>query len=197
MKIVLTLVLALTTLSLAHASPKKSESTHANLDVAKSQALWTGKKLAGSHNGKILFKGGMFEFKKNLLSGGEVVADLTSITNEDVKDAGYNQKLVGHLKSPDFFDVEKFPKARFTSTAIKAGGEGGASHTVTGNLELHGVTKSVTFPATIRVSGDGADVDADLAINRKDFGIVFEGMKDDLIKDNVSIKLTIRAKKGT
>ncbi|WP_394836960.1 YceI family protein [Pendulispora rubella] len=107
------------------------------------------------------------------------------------------EKLTGHLKTPDFFDVAKFPTAKFTSTSIRAGGEKGASHTITGNLELHGVTKSITFPATIKVNGDQLDTDAEFAINRKDFGIVYPGKPDDLIKDEVLIKLAIRAKKAS
>src|ERR1041384_4980011 len=82
-------------------------------------------------------------------------------------------KLAGHLKTPDFFDAEKFPKAKFTSTAIKAGGENGATHTVSGNLELHGVTKGITFPAKIKIEADQVTVDAEFAINRKDFSIVY------------------------
>ena len=105
-------------------------------------------------------------------------------------------KLAGHLKTPDFFDAEKFPKAKFTSTAIKAGGEGGATHTVTGNLELHGVTKAITFPAKIKVDGDTVTVDAEFAINRKDFDIKYAGMADDLIKDDVLLKLSLHAKKA-
>lgn len=105
-------------------------------------------------------------------------------------------KLAGHLKTPDFFDAEKFPKAKFTSTAIKAGGENGATHTVSGNLELHGVTKGITFPAKIKIGADQVSVDAEFAINRKDFSIVYPGMPDDLIKDDVLIKLGIHAKKA-
>jgi len=105
-------------------------------------------------------------------------------------------KLAGHLKSPDFFDAEKFPKAKFTSTAIKAGGENGATHTVSGNLELHGVTKGITFPAKIKIDADQVSVDAEFAINRKDFSIVYPGMPDDLIKDDVLIKLALHAKKA-
>jgi len=99
------------------------------------------------------------------------------------------------LKSPDFFDVEKFPKAKFVSTAIKAGGDNGATHTVTGNLELHGVTKAITFPAQIKVDPDAVSVVAEFSINRKDFSIVYPGMPDDLIKDDVLLKLSLHAKK--
>jgi polyisoprenoid-binding protein YceI len=101
---------------------------------------------------------------------------------------------VGHLKSPDFFDVAQFPTATFTSTAIKAGAEGGATHTVTGTLDLHGVKKSITFPATIAVGADTVSVKSEFAINRKDFNIVYPGKPDDLIKDEVLLKLDIAAK---
>ena len=69
---------------------------------------------------------------------------------------------------------------------------GGATHTVTGNLELHGVKKSITFPATIQVTLDNAAVDAEFAIDRKDFGIVYAGKADDLIRDGVVIKLNLK-----
>ncbi len=101
------------------------------------------------------------------------------------------------MKTPDFFDVAKFPDAKFESTAIKAGGEKGATHTVTGNLTMHGVTKSITFPATISVTPDTATVDATFAINRKDFGINYAGAADNLIRDDVVMKLAIRAKKAS
>lgn len=103
------------------------------------------------------------------------------------------EKLKGHLMSADLFDVEKFPTAEFSSTKI-APAEGG-KYQVTGNLTLHGVTKSIVFPATIALSPEGAAVSAEFGINRKDFGIVYPGMPDDLIKDDVLIKLDLKAKK--
>jgi polyisoprenoid-binding protein YceI len=105
-------------------------------------------------------------------------------------------RLTGHLKSPDFFDVQRYPQATFTSTSVRAGAADGATHTVTGNLELHGVTKSISFPARIGITGDAVAVDAEFVIDRKDFGIAYPGAPDDLIKDDVLIKLKIRAKGG-
>lgn len=102
-------------------------------------------------------------------------------------------KLTEHLKSPDFFDVAKFPRATFTSTEIKAGGDKGATHTVTGTLDLHGVKKTVRFPATINVAADMVTVASEFAINRKDFGIVYAGKADDLIRDEVVLKLSVKA----
>lgn len=82
------------------------------------------------------------------------------------------------------------------STEIRKGGEKGATHTVTGNLTIKGITKSVTFPATSNVAGDNASLDAEFAINRRDFSLNYAGMPNDLIRDDVLIKLAIKAKKA-
>ena len=102
-------------------------------------------------------------------------------------------KLTEHLKSSDFFDVAKFSKATFASSEIKAGGEKGATHTVTGTLDLHGVKKIVTFPATIKVEADAISVISEFAVDRKDFGLVYPGKADDLIRDEVLLKLSVKA----
>src|SRR6185503_8306340 len=103
--------------------------------------------------------------------------------------------LTKHLQTPDFFDVAKFPQATFTSTDIKPGGEKGASHTITGNFQLHGVTKSISFPATISATGEGVSVESTFAINRKDFGINFAGAADNAIRDNVVMTLHIKGER--
>ena len=106
-------------------------------------------------------------------------------------------RLTGHLKSPDFFDVAKHPKSTFESTAIKPGSTDAkakdATHTVTGNLMLHGVTKSIQFPVKLGVTPESATLDSEFFINRKDFGISYPGMTNDLIRDEVVIRLGVRA----
>ena len=99
--------------------------------------------------------------------------------------------LTGHLKSADFFDAEKHPKATFDSTEIKAGGSEGYSHTVVGNLGLHGVKKQITFPANISMKDGKVDVDSEFSINRKDFEMNYAGKADNLIRDEVVIKLDL------
>lgn len=159
-------------------------------DGAGSKIGWTGSKVTGKHDGGF----GTFNGVVNLVdatpekSSVVVEIDVASISTD-------SEKLVGHLKSADFFDVGKFAKAKFESTAVTKGGDKGASHTVTGNLTMHGITKSISFPATVAVVGDAVNVDADFAINRKDFAINYPGKQDDLIRDDVLIKLAIRAKK--
>jgi polyisoprenoid-binding protein YceI len=101
--------------------------------------------------------------------------------------------LTDHLKGADFFDVAKFPKASFTSTAIAPKtGTAGVTHEVTGDLDLHGVKKSITFPASITVDERGAKGTAEFTINRKEFGIAYAGKPDDLIKDEVLLKLNLQ-----
>jgi len=152
---------------------------------------FVGAKVSAKHNGSFKSFRGTINLVGNDPTKSTVNAEI-DIASLSIDPA----KLAGHLKSPDFFDAEKFPKGKFTSTAIKAGGENGATHTISGNLELHGVTKGITFPATIKVDGEQVTVDAEFAINRKDFSIVYPGMPDDLIKDDVLIKVALHAKKA-
>jgi len=100
------------------------------------------------------------------------------------------EQLTGHLKTADFFDVAKYPKATFISTKIEPGTANGATHMVTGNFDLHGVKKSISFPATIQVAPDSVSINAEFSVNRKDFGINYPGKADDLIRDAVVIKLS-------
>jgi polyisoprenoid-binding protein YceI len=96
-------------------------------------------------------------------------------------------QLQDHLKSVDFFDAKHFPSATFESSTIQR--SGGDRYQVTGNLTLRGITKVITFPATIAVSPSKVSVQAEFSINRKDFGIEYPGLPDDLIKDNVLVRL--------
>lgn len=113
----------------------------------------------------------------------EILIDTTSLwTDED--------RLTGHLKSADFFDVENHATASFRSTSLVAAGDG---YSMTGNLDLHGVKKSITFPATIEVGDGTIHVLAEFVIQRFDFGIEYKGMADDLIRDEVVIRFDLTA----
>ena len=156
-----------------------------------SKIEFVGAKVTRKHDGAFQAFTGTVSLVDNEPTKSTVVAeiDIASLKADE-------EKLTGHLKSGDLLDATKFPQATFTSTSIKVGGDKGASHTVTGNFQLHGVTKSISFPATVKASGDAVDVDAEFAINRKDFGIVYPGMPDDLIKDDVLLKLHIHARRS-
>jgi len=158
---------------------------------ADSKIAFVGAKVSAKHDGAFNTFTGTVTLVDQAPEKSAVTAeiDVASITTD-------SEKLTRHLKSPDLLDVAQFPKATFASTSVRPGGDKGATHTVTGNFQLHGVTKSISFPATLKVAGDVVHVDAEFAINRKDFGIVYPGIPDDLIKDDVLLKLTIRAKKS-
>jgi len=155
-----------------------------------SKIAFVGSKVTGKHDGAF----GTFTGTLTLVDGDPLKSTVKAEIDTDSISSD-NPKLTGHLKSADFFDTAKFPKARFTSTSVRPRFDRG-THDVTGNLELHGVTKSITFPATLRTTPEQVDLDAEFAINRKDFGIVYPGMPDDLIKDDVLIRLTVRSKKS-
>lgn len=167
----------------------KKKSTTFKLSDKDGSVGFVGAKVTDKHEGGFERFTGTIDYVDHDIekSSVEVEIDINSLSIEPAK-------LKGHLLSPDFFVPEKFPHAKFKSTKIvKKAGEG-SSHEITGNLELRGEKKSITFPATIKASGEGVDVEAEFAINRKDFGIVYPGMPDDLIKDDVLIKLSLHAK---
>lgn len=130
------------------------------------------------------------------LSGDQVQSVSFSVDTSSLQTDA--DKLTEHVKSPDFLDVAKFPTATFKSTSIVAKPSGAATHEVTGDLTMHGVTQQLTFPATINVTADSVTGRAEVAINRQKFGVVYPGMPDDLIKDEVVLQpsLVFSRKKG-
>lgn len=167
------------------AAAKKYQITPQN-----SKIEFVASKVTGSHNGSFGDFSGQVDFN------GTPEQSRVNITIKSESISTDTPDLTKHLKTADFFDVAKYPEATFVSTAIKAGGEGGASHTVTGNLTMHGVTKSITFPATISVTPDVATVDSTFSINRKDFSLNYPGAPDNAIRDNVVLTLHVRASKS-
>ena len=160
------------------------------ITAQNSKIEFIGSKVTSSNNGSFGDFSGQIDYAGTPETSHVSINIKTESLTTDTPD------LTKHLKTADFFDVAKYPEATFVSTSIKAGGDKGASHTVTGNLTLHGVTKAVTFPATISVTPDVASVDSTFSINRKDFGINYAGQTDNLIRDDVVLKLTIRASKS-
>ena len=159
------------------------------LTAENSKVEFTGSKVTGKHEGGFKAFTGTIDLvnAKAEESSVKVDIDTTSVYSD-------SEGLTGHLKSPDFFDVEKFPKANFTSTKIVADSTTGAgSYTITGDFDLHGQKKSITFPAKITVTDAEVAVESEFSINRKDFGIVYAGKTDDLIRDDVVIKLNLKS----
>lgn len=171
-------------------SPQPASAEKYSITPENSKIEFVGSKVTGSHNG------GFQRFSGDIDYTGDVATSRVRFTIDTDSITTDTPDLTKHLKTADFFDVAKYPQATFESTSITAGGDKGASHTVTGNLTLHGVTKSVTFPATIAVAPDAVTVDSTFSLNRKDFGINYAGLADDLIRDDVVLTLKIRGTKA-
>lgn len=153
----------------------------------KSKIEFVGAKVTRDHNGKFNNFDGGIEYAAGQPQKINFEIDLNSIETDD-------EKLTGHLKTPDFFDVATYPKATFTSTSLTpapAGSADGATHMLKGTLDLHGVQKEVTIPVKAEQSADGVRTTSEFTINRHDWNISYRGAADDLIKDNVLIKLDL------
>lgn len=158
----------------------------------RSSVGFTGAKVTGSHDGTFEQWSGTID-----LDPDDVTASSVAITIQMDSVQTEPERLLNHLKSEDFFDVEGHPTATFRSTrVVERPGANGATHQVTGNLTLRGETKSITFPATVAVGDDEVSARAEFVIQRADFGIVYTGMADDLIEDEVVIRFDVHAPRG-
>lgn len=178
--------------AVASAAPLKGEGLAITPENSKIE--FTGAKVTGKHTGKFHKFSGTLDLVADKPEDSKVTVsiDLSSVKTDQAK-------LDGHLQSADFWDVGKFATATFTSTSIKAEkGPKGQTHTITGNFNLHGVEKSITFPAEISVKADKVEAKASFGVNRKTWQIEYAGKADDLIKDDVLIEFDLelpRAKK--
>lgn len=159
------------------------------INPENSKISFVGSKVTGKHDGGFKQFSGSIRLvnSKPQESTVSVEIDMPSVyTDAD--------GLTEHLQTGDFFEVGKYPKSTFVSTKIVPDAAKGAdAFMVTGDLEMRGVKKSVTFPATIVVGEADVSVNAEFSINRKDFGILYAGKADDLIRDDVVIKLDLKA----
>ncbi len=154
-----------------------------------SKVEFTGSKVTGKHDGGFKAFRGVIDLVGEKAEGSRVVVeiDMDSVFTDA-------EGLTKHLQTDDFFFIEKYPKSSFASTKIAADASKGAdTYTVTGDLTMRGVKKSITFPATIKVSAGEVTVQAEFSINRKDFGIAYAGKADDLIRDDVVLRLDLKA----
>jgi polyisoprenoid-binding protein YceI len=182
----------------------KTVSKTLKVDTAASTMNWLGKKVAGQHNGTIkITKGELGLDNNNAVVNGNIEIDMKSIVNLDIDDAEWSGKLITHLKSEDFFSVDKFPTSKFEITNVdelKDAAKPNFNSTVTGNLTIKGITKSITFPASIKSDNGVVSAFADFEIDRTQWeikygsGKFFEGLGDKMISDNFNISFKLIAK---
>jgi polyisoprenoid-binding protein YceI len=176
--------------TVANAAPESEAAKPANAETLpitpdNSKIDFVAAKITRSHNGSFKRFNGSIDLVNNSPEQSRVMIEIEA--NSVVTD---EPDLTKHLQTPDFFDVAKFPKATFTSTKIEPAG---SNYNITGNFELHGIKKAITFPATVQIAADKVTVIAEFSINRKDWNLVYPGKPDDLIRDGVVIKLDVNA----
>ncbi len=149
---------------------------------------FAGSKIAGTHYGQfIAFDGSVTLNEENIETAKiAITIDMESTETDDTR-------LTGVLKGEHFFNVAEHPKATFVSTAISKSDDG---YTVTGNLTLRGITKSITFPATISLEGKRIKATAEFTINRKVWGVGEGWVSDTVVKDDVLLELDVVAALG-
>lgn len=182
--------------SLAFAANTNTKSYQ--VSPTESEVKWEGKKVTGAHDGMVSVKEGNLDFKKGILTNCKIIIDMNSITNKDLTDKEYNQKLVTHLKSDDFFAVDKYPEAVFETTKIRKGK--GKEYKIDGNMTIKGVSKPVGLTMEINEKGGAINGTGTMKLDRTLWDIrygsgkFFEKLGDKMIYDDFELTLKIVAK---
>lgn len=162
------------------------------VDSKNSGIKWDSRKVSGKgHYGTVAVKEGNIVISDNKIQKAEVVVDMTSIVNTDGNDGEPNARLVGHLKSDDFFSVEKFATASFTLTGSTEFENNQAK--VFGRLTIKGITQPINFIA----KRDGNKLTTNLAVDRTLYdvkygsGKFFDGLGDNMIKDEFTLEISL------
>ena len=178
-------------------SPKPGGFSVLTIDPANSNIAWKAEKPTGTHLGTIAIAGGTLNFRCRQLSGGSVEIDMRSITVTDLSSPD-KQKLENNLRGDNFFDAEKYPKARLDIVSVDHKSEPSYHFvTVNGNLTMHGVTKQVVFTADITKNAiDQFSAQADIDIDRRDWNIATNNIKyNTLIYKTIHLHVTLQANK--
>ena len=173
-----------------------NEQASLKVDTKASKVYWTGKKVAGEHTGFVSIKDGSLTVKDGKIADAVIKLDMNSIENTDLE-GEWKDKLVGHLKSEDFFSVEKFPEATFTTKSVK---QSGTNHEITGDLTIKGITHEISFPVEVELNGTKLSANGTAKIDRTKWNIrygsgkFFDSLGDNMIYDDFEIRFELVAK---
>jgi len=168
------------------------------VDTEDSYINWRARKVTGTHNGKVMLKSGTLAFDNGELTGGNFEIDMPTITVEDLTGNG-KAKLEGHLKSPDFFSVEKHPVAKFVITNVEAKNppEGSPYYRVSGDLTIKGITNPISFNANVKDEGSKMMASANITVDRSKYDVrygsesFFGALGDKAIYDNFDLYVNL------
>lgn len=169
------------------------------VDTKASQVKWTGEKVTGEHWGYVSLKSGSLQVENGKLTDGEFTTDMTSITVKDLEPGEWHDKLLGHLKSDDFFSVDKHKEASFDIRIIKDLGNNKVK--ITGDLTIKGIKKQISFEANYKIQGNKITAEADIAVDRTRYdirygsGSFFDSLGDKTIYDEFTLNIKLVADK--
>jgi hypothetical protein len=170
--------------------------------VSEGTITWHGSHMPDKkHSGTLnVMPGGQIMVKEGRILEGKVIIDMTSLTVSDLKAGEGKEKLEGHLKSADFFDVAKFPTAEFTIEETLPTSVPDIDRFVVGKLNLKGISKGVNIPVKLTLDNNSLNVTSmAFQISRPEWGITFNSgligtVKDKIIDDVILLSLVLTAK---
>ena len=207
MKIATILALALTLALPLSASAKKKKEHASNapktevlsVSPSASKVTWEATKITkASHTGEVNVKSGKLMATGDKLMGGEFEIDMTTLRDNDLTDPGMKKKLEDHLRSEDFFSIEKFPTSKFVITKVE---EKEGKSQVTGDLTIKGTTAPVTFPADVKITPTTIEAKGRVAVDRTKYNVrynsakFFSNLGDKVINDEFIVDVDIKAQK--
>lgn len=185
--------------AIANGPGKSAADKTLKVDTKASTINWGAKKVTGTHAGTVPLESGTLVIDNDKLKGGSFVADIKSLVVTDVTDKEMNGKLTNHLKSDDFFSVEKHPQAKLVISSVTP--KGGNAYDVTGKLTIKGITQDVKFPATVTADAKKVTANAKVSIDRTKYDIkfrstnFFENLGDKAIDNDFTLDVNLVANK--
>jgi polyisoprenoid-binding protein YceI len=192
MKLIITLILAFGTFFAT-----KETIAPATVNKTESQVTWKAAKVTGEHWGYVPIADAKLDYANGKITGGSFEMDMVNLTVEDLTDEKSKGNLTNHLKSDDFFSVEKFNRSTFKITDVKS--SSATDYTITGDLTIKGTTKPITFPAKVAVAGNKLTATGVIKFDRTHYDIkfrsgnFFENLGDRMIYDEVNLDVKLVA----
>ncbi len=174
-----------------------------NVATTESELRWQAGRITGApHEGAVAISNGTVVVSEDQESivGGTFEFDMMTITETTIENEEFNGKFIEHVKSDDFFAVEQFPQSTFVITNVESLVNGNATHTVTGDLTIRGITNQISFPATVAVRDGVVEAQASFTIDRTkwdvvfDSGSIFTNLGEKAIKDEITYSVSVVAR---
>ncbi|MEE3037178.1 MAG: YceI family protein [Bacteroidota bacterium] len=165
------------------------------VDPTKSKLEWVAEKVTGGHNGYVSVKSGSVLMDHGKIAKASFSIDMTSITNVDIESEKYREKLIDHLKSEDFFEVDKHPEVTFKM--IRSNSLAKNKYNVLAELTIKGNKNVISFPLELTQSGSELNCKGTFKFDRTKYDIIygsgtfFDNLGDKAIDNEVVVNFDL------